>query len=288
MSYSLTPEQLALLGLSQKTWWRREAVKRLRLPFGEETITETILMDLAMGYPGRVSILPFNKRQESKNGADWAWAFTSSDRRHVLPMLVQAKILDTTDHGYPEIGRTIGKKRPKVRQIDQLIATASQYRWPALYAFYNHLSVPSRIPAICRSLPQLGGNLPDSWGISIALASGVRSALPDQTFDTHRMHSVPLHCLLCSGGSGQRPESGSAGLALAKLIDLQRIASLKLPGHSDSSWIDRPLDHMPDLFLQADAILESGDRERQENMLDQIAKQYPGIAGVAVFSDGTS
>lgn len=289
MNYALTPEQNALLRLSQKIWLKRGNAKRYGLPFGEETITETILMDLVTRYPGRISILPFNKRQESKNGADWAWAFTSLNRRRVTPMLVQAKVLDAFDKNYPEIKRAIGTKPgPKVHQIDRLIATAKHYRWPAIYAFYNHLSVPSRIPAACGSLRKLGSNLPDAWGISIALASSVRSVLPDQSFDTHRTHSVPLHCLLCSGGSGLRPASGAAGLALAKLASLRRMASLDSLGLQDSLWFDEPLDYMPDLFVRAENILESEAGEPNEYMIGQLAEQYPGIAGVAVFTDGPS
>jgi hypothetical protein len=67
-------------------------------------------------------MVPFNRRQEARVGADWAWAFQSADGKWILPMLVQAKLLDPEDHAYPEINRRIGRFR--VRQIDRLISTA--------------------------------------------------------------------------------------------------------------------------------------------------------------------
>jgi len=284
MNYPLTPEQFALLGLAQTTWARRKAVKQHNLPFGEESITETILIDLAIAYPGRVSILPFNKRQEGKNGADWAWAFASSDGSHVLPMLVQAKLLDIRDFEYPELGRYAGKRTPPVRQIDQLLETANRLRWPALYAFYNNLSNPSRIRSVCRSLPGNGLGMRESWGITLALASHVRAAMDDFTFDTHRKHSFPLHCLLCSSGTGERPSTGSAGLALSRLEEMRRLISPESMELEETFLPERPLDKMPELFLQADRILELRGQQRQQE-LDRLLEQNPDIAGVVTLRD---
>jgi hypothetical protein len=284
MNYPLTPEQVALLRLAQTTWARREAVKQHNLPFGEESITETILMDLAMAYPGRMSILPFNKRQEGENGADWAWAFASSDGSHVLPMLVQAKLLDIKDFEYPELGRAVGKRTPPVLQIDQLLKAANRHRWPALYAFYNHLSDPSRIPSVCRSLPRNGLGMHESWGITIALASHVRAAMNDYTFDTHREHSVPLHCLLCSSATGERPSSGSAGLALGRLKKMRDFISTDVTQLAEPFLPEKPLDRMPELFLEADRILELHGQER-DYRLDRLAEENPDIAGVVTFRD---
>jgi hypothetical protein len=130
-------------------------------------------------------------------------------------MLVQAKLLDLNDIEYPEIKRTIGKLKPPVRQIDRLIESAEKLGFPPLYAFYNHLTIPDRVPATCRSLEMCGiSPMPESWGVAVADAYRVRSVLDDQSFDTHRQHSIALHCLLCSSGLGSRLDLGSPGLAL--------------------------------------------------------------------------
>jgi hypothetical protein len=43
--------------------------------FSEETITETILLELGTRHPKEISLLPFNKREEGRTGADWEWCF---------------------------------------------------------------------------------------------------------------------------------------------------------------------------------------------------------------------
>ncbi len=62
--YPLTPEQVALYALARTSWGRRGVAKMRGLSFSEESITDTILMDLAGTFPGPLTILPFSKREE--------------------------------------------------------------------------------------------------------------------------------------------------------------------------------------------------------------------------------
>jgi hypothetical protein len=78
--YALTAEQKALLAISRTSWRRRGVAKARKLYFGEESITETVLMDLAETFPGQLEILPFNKNEEGDTGADWAWAISKGPR----------------------------------------------------------------------------------------------------------------------------------------------------------------------------------------------------------------
>ena len=287
MNYHLTPEQIALLSIARMSWQKRGAAKRTGLGFGEESVTETILLELAESFPGQVLIVPFNKVQEGSVGADWAWAFMSADGCHVYPMLVQAKVLDLKDQNYPEIKRHIGKTSPRVRQIDRLIRTSAALGWPAVYAFYNHLNDASRIPSECRSLAMSGlPRFAPAWGISVADANLVRSALDDQSFDTHRMHSMPLHCLLCSKGSGARPPGGSAELAL------RGVGRLRVRGRKDDSGLElgRPgrdeiLRELPQIFADAIGIFAAEDEEVREVVRRRVAERYSNIAGVVLLRD---
>jgi hypothetical protein len=199
-------------------------------------------------------------------------------------MLVQAKVLDLSDFEYPEIARKIG--RTKTRQIDQLVDSASNLGWPAVYAFYNHLSDESRIPLNCGTL-QLAdlGTMPATWGISIADAYAVREKLDDQTFDTHRHHSIPLHCLLCSGGKGTRPAGGSPEMALRALRRLR-------PADTTEAFRpplpDRPLNELPPIFHIARAVAEQHPAKGIRNPLQSLQKQFPNIAGVVIVRDSAS
>lgn len=206
---SLTREQIFLLRLSGNVWEKRGAAKLSNLSFNEETITETILLDLKTSYPGSVQIIAFNKFQEAKTGADWLWSFVNSDGSQSFTMLVQAKRLEDKEQIYPKIKRNIGTRKPPIRQIDQLIKTSQQLGIRPAYIFYNHVSDITRVPRTCRSLPSNDPRQVLGFGMSVADASKVRSLLPDETFQTHKVHSIPLHCLLCTQGSGSRPSGGT-------------------------------------------------------------------------------
>ena len=221
-----TPQQLCLLHLSANTWSRRGVAKRNRISFNEETATEVLLVDLAVQFPGEVKIVPFTKKKEAQTGADWAWAFAGPDGISRQAMPVQAKRLDDSGQAYRSLyygggksGSTAGQS-----QLDRLITTARRYELPPVYAFYNHLDAPSRVPGSSfGTLNLLQSTVPQSWGVAIAPATEVRKARPDDTFDCHSRHFRPLHRLLYSRGTGQQNAKGSAGAAAATLIgDVRR------------------------------------------------------------------
>jgi len=275
----ITPEQAFLLGLSRMVWTKRAAAKASNLSFNEETITETILLDLKTSYPGDVEIVAFNKAQEATTGADWLWAFVSADGSQSLTMLVQAKRLDDTEQIYHGINRNIGTRTPSVRQIDQLLATARNQRIPAIYVFYNHVTEEGRIPRTCLSLQPSDPDQVLGFGISVAEASTVASVLPDEKFDVHRYHSIPLHCILCNGGSGRRPEGGTPEMAAFGLGRLHYMTSRKR---------DKPdnLGLQEGLHPMVKFALELGARRGEGG--DVLTEKYPlGIAGVVVLRDSS-
>ncbi len=272
---NLTTEQVFLLGLSRMVWTKRGAAKAAGLPFNEETITETILLDLKTAYPGHVQVVAFNKNQEANTGADWLWSFISADRSWSLTMLVQAKRLEDAEKIYPGINRNIGKRTPPVRQIDQLLATATAQGVPALFAFYNHVSQTSRVPQTCGSLSPGDPNHIDGFGISLAEAHAVYADLPDETFDAHRDHSMPLHCLLCSAGSGTRPTGGTPELAASGIARLRGIIARDVPD-SKASGLTRGLHPLVEFAL--------GIAARRADAHETV--DFPGIAGVVILQDG--
>lgn len=273
----LTVEQDFLLAVARMVWTKRGAAKAAGLPFNEETITETLLLDLQTGYPGRVQLVAFNKNQEAKTGADWLWSFVSADGSRSQTMLVQAKRLEDDEQDYPGINRNIGKRTPPIRQIEQLLATAKAHGVPALYAFYNHLGQTSRVPETCGSLP-LGD--PDQilgFGVSVADALSVKAALPDETFDRHRFHSIPLHCLLCSRGSGTRADGGTPEMSAFNIGRL-RSAIARNPSDGDALGLRDGLHPIVELALGfAERRVEDGEIFGVE--------EFVGIDGVIVLRD---
>ena len=283
-----TPEQHCLLNLSADVWRRRGRAKRHGLlRYNEETASEIFLLDLAIRFPGGATIVPFSRRQEAETGADWAWAFVSSDGKWSQGMLVQAKRLDDQDRKYPGLYyRTPATgSRPSVAQLDRLIEKAASLDLPPVYALYNHLRDPGRLPqGVCGSLRQASLPMPESWGIALASAFAVRAARPDKSYERHREHSLPLHCLLCSGGSGHQGEKGSAGAAARGLRMLFAMAGADVDGDPDRRPPFEPGRELPGIFRYAERI----HLARQEGLEDGVYDgegEYPGIGGAVILRD---
>ena len=278
-----TLQQRCLLDLSDNIWCRRGAAKSFGLSFNEETATEVLLLDLAGQFPGNVKIIPFTHSQEEKFGADWAWAFVGPDGRSCQGMLVQAKRLDDGDQQYSKL--FYQGRQSLTPQIDQLIANARRFGLPPVYAFYNHLSDPTRVPkGSCRSLDMMANPLPQSWGIAIASAIAVRDAWPVKTYDRHRVHSRPLHCLLCSKGTGRQGPLGSAGAAAAALSEM-----FDGTGADDGLRPDvippfEPTSELPALFQNAVKLHQMRPTGDEAGLADW-SSEFPGIAGVVIVQD---
>lgn len=55
-----------------RVWHQKEKAEHLGLFMNEETITETLLLRLAVEFrAGGLVVRPFTKAEETKNGADW-------------------------------------------------------------------------------------------------------------------------------------------------------------------------------------------------------------------------
>lgn len=292
MNLPLSSEQFCLFSRAQHTWlWRNEA-KRLRSPLNEETLTELLLLNLKRYYPGSVTIQPFHKQEEANTGGDWAWTFLSHDRMWSQSMLVQAKRLDNFDRSYNKLDYRIGKKptdgTPHIRQIDKLIETAKKHGQLPIYIFYNHLNNSNRIPRNCCISSNWWELFPQSWGISFASAVAVRNALPDKSFNKHRGHSLPFHCLLCSQNVGDKPArrpQGSPGVvadALSRLFtdfEVDDVAGL------DMSLPFEPMRGVRPLFAEAEEVASLDDSEERDQRAEGLGRVYRGIAGAVILRD---
>jgi hypothetical protein len=108
------------------------------ISFGEETITETTLLDLLQAVP-TLRAKAFSKRQESQIGADWD--FWVEGRYQWFAFTVQAKRAKRSSGRVVsyDIGYISGKSQgnPGTRQIDILETSSRKKRLPAIYALYN-------------------------------------------------------------------------------------------------------------------------------------------------------
>ena len=98
--------------------------------YGEETITETNLLELRRRHPAIIRLNTFGKKKEALNGADWEWHIIG--RVRTFRMRVQAKRLQRNDKlKIPHKVASSGKE-----QIDLLIADAKLNGLMPVYCFY--------------------------------------------------------------------------------------------------------------------------------------------------------
>ena len=102
----------------------------VRVSYGEETITETNLLEIRRRHPQRVRLKMFAKHQEALNGADWEWHIVG--RRRTLKMRVQAKRLQRNH--LLKVKHRVASSGKQQRQL--LIDTALTDGMKPLYCIY--------------------------------------------------------------------------------------------------------------------------------------------------------
>lgn len=130
------------IALRKKAGWVLERLtlsNQLGTPFAEETITETLLLDLRDELGSLLTVESFSKYVEgTETGADWEWWFCDGIGSPLYGMRVQAKKLKS-QRGRPfyDLGYK-GQNSPK-RQVDLLCEAAAAGTRPLtpVYVLYN-------------------------------------------------------------------------------------------------------------------------------------------------------
>ena len=160
----------------------------VKISYGEETITETNLLEIRRRHPKTVELLTFSKSQESKNtGADWEWHIIGN--AYTLKMRIQAKRIYKAG-GIGNLNQ-MGKEATKP-QIDLLIEDAKANRLFPAYCFY--CAEPQRTYWTTESLEEEYESL--EAGCLIADAEIVKLISPKKLDEIER-NTIPWH-FLCS------------------------------------------------------------------------------------------
>ena len=142
---------LSLETLAQDTWENLREAKRLSVRFGEETITDTLML-----YLRRKGFTVFKQTRlhdEAKYGTDFE-CWVGSENTGWLGYAVQAKKLDFETGIYRNLGHV--EKGSGKRQIDILNAYAKQRGMTPRYCLYSHSSNVDQAFLNCcsRSFPE--------------------------------------------------------------------------------------------------------------------------------------
>lgn len=157
----------------------------VHVSYGEETITETNLLELRRRHPTRMRLTSFTRKKESTNGADWEWHVIGRARR--LIMRVQAKRVQK--NGVLKISHVV--KSSGDEQIDLLIRDAKAHGCMPVYCLYaseaqrSHWKAPA--PA--------GGLEAFEYGCLLADARRIKARMPRALGDVEK-DCVPWHYLV--------------------------------------------------------------------------------------------
>lgn len=127
----MTALQMILEDLARDTWNRLHDASDLSIRFGEETITDLLLLDLRRMKPLVAEFIQTNKSQESVSGTDFEW-WLGSDRIGWIRFAVQAKKLDFRSMRYGFTHKVNG-----TFQIDLLERFAKANGATPIYCLYN-------------------------------------------------------------------------------------------------------------------------------------------------------
>ncbi|MEP2533842.1 hypothetical protein [Shimia sp.] len=266
--------------LAHKVWADQGDAIKYGLTLQEETITETLLLQMARDLsPMGLNVKMFSRQEEGGvtrkdgtvekvgNGADWEWFVDLPDC--MIGFRVQAKRL----FGSPAKDGSYDSFHPGGKQITDLINAASGLN--PIYVFYNHGQIKNR-DLFDRS-PKTTWYGRSSWGCSVATANFMRYA-KSKSLSSLRPGMVPWHQFFAIANSAQH----GCGVVrvMGKMSGQQQFKlSTKRP-----KWVYELLaHHAGDLGVQAidPEFFETGDGEASElSTLEQTLNER-NLGGVA-------
>jgi hypothetical protein len=158
---------------------------KVRVSYGEETITETNLLELRRRHPSIITLNTFAKKKEALIGADWEWHIIG--RHRTFRMRVQAKRLQKNDK--LKIPHKITSSGAE--QIDLLIKDAKANRLMPVYCLYS----TERQRSHWKKQNVGGGYEAFEAGCLLARAETVKAKMPKALADIET-DCVPWHYLV--------------------------------------------------------------------------------------------
>lgn len=257
--------------------WRRIAnAEKYGFPFGEETITEIILLHLKMHHPHRLLIQPFGKKQERWNGADWEWWIGRDG--NWIGMRVQAKRISLPDEAYKSI--FYQAKDATKMQIEYLIELSQKAR-PQLipiYTLYTHSNNLKALQAQAQHCDVTIQPPPHQYGCLVAHAQDVKV---EGSINLTKIAPLafPWHCLVCHCASETSGSSGPADY-IANLFRRSQATDGVERDDRPRPFVPNPVRELPQHIL----LLRSGDDPQGRNF-EKYAEEWD-LGGVAVFDLG--
>lgn len=89
--------------LSYQTWIQLGKARQVKHQILEESITDSLMVELKLRHPYDVITTTFTRHEEGKNGADWEWWFVDSTGTKGIGFRVQAKIINFKNDSFEQL-----------------------------------------------------------------------------------------------------------------------------------------------------------------------------------------
>ncbi|WP_108836707.1 DUF6615 family protein [Tateyamaria sp. Alg231-49] len=193
---------------AHKVWFDMSEAERFGLPRNEETTTEELLLNLARKHKGRgLDVEAYTKAEESANGADWAFWFSSGPSQG-FGLRIQAKRIYQKSGNYDKLFHQSDSQKEASKATGRLnpnqCETLLNYRdgLIPIYTFYNSDKLDLRQamgwPHVGRWFKTCFPHHSGDWGISAASAIAVKNATWGKNNKPGDFPMVPWNCLVCS------------------------------------------------------------------------------------------
>lgn len=246
MTSSLAPSLDDLLGtLAEDTWENLREAKLLSVRFGEETITDTLMLELRR--KGFRLFKQTSLHDEAKYGTDFE-CWVGSDSIGWIGYAVQSKKLDPRAGTYRNLSHVV--KGPNKRQLDILKNYAKARGLTPRYCLYSHcFHVKQAFLRCCsRSFPEgeLGCTITPPCSIERAIASRGGKGFHSLQGETQ---TVPWRCLaVCPRLRESLLSKSLPSDDLPPLLDDDSIIYPRLPDDLSSLLEERQREVDPRLF----------------------------------------
>ena len=188
----MTPRRL-FENLAEEVWQRLDNGNRLGVSQGETSLTDYLLLQIALLRSPSIRVLKTPITDENVQGTDWEW-WIGTPQSGWLRYAVQAKKLDLNSGRYNHLGHLVNGEL----QASILRRFAETNRAIPAYCLYNYVKRDSWAPYWHCQQP--GPLVPQQLGCSITSLQVVEEALQTKgarCFDwIHRQLTLPWRCLL--------------------------------------------------------------------------------------------
>ncbi len=114
---------------SIRIWGDLQDAQNYQSPIHEDTITQTLALNLNREHGGQSRVHVFSRPEEAKNGSDFIWIFFSPDLSRHIRLVIQAKRL------YPSGSYEAFKKNQAIRMRNYAYGIGAV----PVYVFYNFI-----------------------------------------------------------------------------------------------------------------------------------------------------